>query len=182
MVELNEVKRGYEIAHKSLSINFIWAACEDCGKERWVALVRNKPRSSLCRSCSLKLRHKRMPNLIRGVNNPHWKGGRTKSYGYILIKLQPDDFFYRMASKYGRVLEHRLVMAKHLNRCLLPWEVVHHKNGIRDDNRLDNLQLLPTGKYHIIDPLTKNLIKKLVKRIISLETENIKLKLAGWKE
>ena len=120
--------------------------------------------------------------MIRGVNNPHWKGGRTKSYGYILIKLQPDDFFYRMASKYGRVLEHRLVMAKHLNRCLLPWEVVHHKNGIRDDNRLDNLQLLPTGKYHIIDPLTKNLIKKLVKRIISLETENIKLKLAGWKE
>jgi hypothetical protein len=79
-----------------------------------------------------------------------------------------------MADKHGDIYEHRLVMAKHLNRCLLSWEVVHHKNGIKDDNRLENLELIKgTGNHNTqLNKTIKLLLnenKRLKTRIIELE-------------
>ncbi len=58
--------------------------------------------------------------------------------GYVLI-YQPD---HPLADQKGYVLEHRLVVEKRIGRYLLRSEPVHHINGIRDDNRDENLQLL----------------------------------------
>lgn len=75
---------------------------------------------------------------VSGKNSPLWKGGRTvNKYGYVLIK-NPDKGKYGNSDRIG---EHRLVMMKYLGRKLFSEETIHHKNGIRDDNRLENLEL-----------------------------------------
>jgi hypothetical protein len=74
-----------------------------------------------------------------------------------------------MVGKKGYVLEHRLIMAKHLNRCLLSWEVVHHKKDVKDDNRIENLELLPEVKYHLVDSHVKARMKQLENKVEYLE-------------
>lgn len=46
-----------------------------------------------------------------------------------------------------RVRQHRWIMEQHLGRALVPGEIVHHKNGKRNDNRLANLEVM-TGRDH----------------------------------
>ena len=169
MPKLGEIKSAKEV-NKNGTSRYIWHACIDCGKCRWVTFRGGKPKNLRCNSCHSKLQ----PRLY-GSKSPNWKGGRFHSHYYIKVRIYPDDFFYSMADKEGYVFEHRLIMARHLNRCLLPWEIVHHKNGIKDDNRLENLLLLPTAKQHLTDTLLKARIARLEKRIILLEAENIKL-------
>lgn len=73
---------------------------------------------------------------------PTWKGGRRViSTGYVLAWVSRDEFpsMRRVGGCY--LLEHRLVMARHLGRPLERHEQVHHKNGRRDDNRIENLEL-----------------------------------------
>ena len=87
---------------------------------------------------------KNLPTVLTGEKNPSWKGGMCKhSKGYLLIWKRDHPF----ADVRGYVPEHRLVMEKHLGRYLRKDEDVHHINGNKKDNRLENLQLLNHGEH-----------------------------------
>jgi len=79
-----------------------------------------------------------------GALNPCWKGGRKiRQDGYILVRLYPKDEYYDLASKSGYAMEHRVIASKMLGRLVRPFpiEVVNHKNGVKDDNRPENLEV-----------------------------------------
>jgi len=150
----------------------ITIVCPDCGIPRLVEVWCTKTRTftGRCSSCNGIFQGRKIGKCTprRGTDSPRWKGGRYKNQaGYIFVTLTPEDeFFYPMMHRSAnRVMEHRLVMAKYLGRCLLPWEVVHHKNGVKDDNRLDNLELLSDKRWHLIDNKTKGYIGALEREI-----------------
>jgi len=81
-----------------------------------------------------------------GSKNARWKGGRyITKFGYVLIKAHGHPFLNKM----GYIQEHRLVIEKHIGRYLTRKEVVHHINGIKTDNRIENLMLLPSLSAHV---------------------------------
>ena len=159
---------------------YIGCECPNCKNVRWVRRDAMATTSRRCRRCVAKVVAKRS-----GYCNPNkgkyrerssqWKGGIKfqKGSGYNLVRLSPTDFFYPMVNSSGYVFEHRLVVAKILNRCLLPWEVVHHRVGYaKNDNRYpETLQLISDNHYHLVDSRIKGHIKWLERKVERLEME-----------
>ena len=90
-------------------------------------------------------------------DNPNWKGGRYiggNKRRYIMVRCVG----HPKVSKQGYILEHRLIMEKHLGRFLESTEYVHHMNGNGHDNRLSNLRLVTKQEHQQIH-LGKNDVK-----------------------
>jgi len=80
-----------------------------------------------------------------GEKHWNWNGGKyISTSGYVYI-LKPNHPF---AKKNGYIAEHRLVVEKRIGRYLQPTERVHHINGIKDDNKSQNLKLFPNDGAH----------------------------------
>lgn len=110
--------------------------CRKCGKK----VVTQKARRVIF--CSQKCAN----NYNRSGDNHHnWKGGIILKHGYRMI-WHPH---HPHPNKDGYVHEHRLVMEKHLGRFLDPKEVVHHENGNKTDNSLENLILFSNHSEHM---------------------------------
>lgn len=162
---------GRELGYtKDAKHKYKWSECPYCHKTRWIVYRGTKYKYTFrCITCAGKSN--------AGDKHHHWKGGSHITNGYRAVKVTKEDEFYiSMANKNGYVMEHRLIMAKYLHRCLLPWEVVHHKNGDKLDNRIENLELLNGRKYHLVDVLSKSKAKRWELELIKLRGDNKLLK------
>lgn len=105
-----------------------------------------------------------------GKDHSQRKGGRRiSSEGYVLTYAPGHPNKHK--NKY--MFEHRLVMEKHIGRYLHPWETVHHKNGIKDDNRIENLKLLPGNEHNTrVQEIYKEnqFLKKHLANFLSIRT------------
>lgn len=90
----------------------------------------------------------------KGEEHYNWKGGIRKGgkEGYTREKCPAHPY----CDDRGYVLQHRLVMEKHLGRQLLPTEVVHHINRDTNDNRIENLMVYNKGEHTTLHRIGKN--------------------------
>lgn len=99
-------------------------------------------------------------NAYKGCKGPFWHGGRSiDKSGYVLIN-SPGNPFHDVRNY---VFEHRLVMEKHLGRYLTKEEKVHHVNGNKADNRIENLRLLANQREHVKDHLERIRLNRGIK-------------------
>lgn len=124
-----------------------------------------------CKSCNAIQQHseRRFGKVPSGKKHWKWNNGRTLKFGYWLILSLNHP--YRNARNY--VYEHRLIMEKKLGRYLKSTEIVHHINGNKTDNNIQNLFLTSLSK-HPINRFRWKLV--LQRRIIKLEKQVALLK------
>lgn len=123
--------------------------CGICQKERWVP-VRNIVKKYIgdliytgcCHSCKNKLPYSKKHSSQEYTKTMHYNGYINLYFGKNTGNI--------MCDKRGCILEHRYIMSNHIGRPLSRYEHVHHINGIKTDNRIENLELLNSSKHVLI--------------------------------
>ena len=81
-----------------------------------------------------------------GASNPNWRGGKSiASNGYVLIRVGKG---HHLADVRGYAYEHRLVAEEQLGRRLRKNEIPHHINGVKTDNRQENIEVVRSIAHH----------------------------------
>ena len=148
-------------------------ACEQCQRTfLYDRRAAHADREKLRRFCSHACKHAHWK--AHGKPQPGPQGKRITVNGYVDVSC-PDHPVVQ-GKPYKRVYEHRLVMEKFLGRYLHPWETVHHKNGNKQDNRPENLEMWirsqPTGtRLEDIASIYGRELLEARARILALEAE-----------
>lgn len=88
---------------------------------------------------------------MQGTNHPQWKGGKRLHNGYTFIFVGNDKY----------TPEHRLIWEKAYNKKIPKGWHIHHLNGIKSDNRLENLIALSSKKHSLVLSAKAKRIQKL---------------------
>ncbi len=101
--------------------------------------------------------------IARGYCNRHWRrwkqGWPPEKMTLPIYPNRTDDakrgwmsngYRFLSTSERGEIAEHRYLMEKYLGRVLDVDEIVHHKNGIKTDNRFENLEIVARGAHTAI--------------------------------
>ncbi len=129
------------------SSKYVTRVCDLCGRHDQVrahsVYVNRRRRGTvkdLCRSCGTKEFYRENPQPV-GRNSPRWRGGLNAGY-QIVYWRDPET------GKPCKEREHRLILAKHLDRTLKKTEIVHHLDMVKTNNDLSNLFLCTSEQQH----------------------------------
>lgn len=149
-IQRAEMRRVYGVQSMCAPVT-----CPSCGREKWYSLailrsmIEREGYSGRCRGCASRANRNAVRQTLKAKRARSRK--TTHTAGYILLSamdVTDEDLslFRAMQNRASTVFEHRWIMAKHLGRALFKHENVHHKNGDRSDNRLENLELWERGQ------------------------------------
>jgi hypothetical protein len=193
-------------AAKGRRVQWVDLSCVACGKAfqvtpAWYKTGRRRYCSKACR-----VTRERAPSNLGNVHTPEararmsekatgrflqekssqWKGGRFKSIGgyvSVMISTLPPEvqaMAAQMAHKSGKtsryILEHRINAAVMLGRPLTAQEIVHHRNGVKDDNRPENLLVTSFAEHSIAHRDAEKELIALRQEVAALRAEVAALK------